>query len=161
MWHFWHLRASGSLDADAVGAFFSATSRTGSVRNRVGTYHRVSQMLSALGRHDEALAEFNAAYELDPLADYILGARFPLLEARREYDEALKQAEQFLRENKGNNSAARAYATFLYHKGNYTKVIELGEQTPTKDAAKIRSRGFRYLTLHTKKPISLKKPTKC
>ncbi len=90
-------------------------------------HQRLSQILSPLGRHDEALEEIKLAYQLDPLADYVLSARFPILEARGDYDEALKEAEIYLRENKGNNNALRVYATFLYHKNDYAKVIELGE----------------------------------
>lgn len=90
-------------------------------------HQRLSYVLSPLGKHDEALKEIQLAYQLDPIADNVLGARFPILEARGEYDEALKEAEIYLRENKGNNNALRVYATFHYHKSDYAKVIELGE----------------------------------
>lgn len=104
--------------------------------NNAAAHQRLSHLLSPLGRHDEALAEVKIAYELDPIADYILSARFPILEARREYTEALIESEQFLRENKGNNSAVRAYATFLYHTEDFAKVIELGEESLAKDSTK-------------------------
>ena len=89
---------------------------------------RLAQLLSAIGRQDEALAEIKIAYEIDPIGDYVVGGRFPILEARGEYETALRESEQFLRENKSNANAVRAYATFQYHTGNYPKVIELGEQ---------------------------------
>ncbi len=94
---------------------------------------RLSQLVSPLGRQDEALTEIKIAYEIDPISDYVLGGRFPILEARREYDEALKESEQFLRENKENSNAVRARATFLYHKKDFTQVIELGENALEKD----------------------------
>lgn len=96
-------------------------------------HQRLALLLCNIGRLDEALAESKIAYELDPVSDYIVGARFPILEARREYAEALKEAEALTRENKSNNSAQRAYATFLYHTGDYRKVIELGEDSMTKN----------------------------
>ena len=99
-------------------------------------HQRMAQLLSPLGRADEALAEFKLAYELDPVADFIVSARFPILESRREYDLALKESEQFLRENKNNTSAARAYAMFLYHTQNYAKVIEISEQVFQTDLPK-------------------------
>lgn len=89
----------------------------------------LAQLLSALSRHDEALSEIKIAYDLDPIADFVVGARFPILEAKRDYDTALRESEKFHLENKSNSQAARAYATFLYHKGEYAKVIELGERT--------------------------------
>lgn len=99
-------------------------------------HQRLALLLCNLGRLDEALAEIEIANELDPVADYIIGARFPILEARRDYDSALKESEQFQRENKSNSAAARAYATFLYHKGDYPKVIEISEQLLQKDSTK-------------------------
>jgi len=104
--------------------------------NNATVHKRLSQLLSTLGRHDEALAEVKIAYKLDPINDYVLSARFPILEARREYTEALKESEQFLRENKGNNYAVRAHATFVYHKEDFAKVIELGEESLAKDSTK-------------------------
>lgn len=93
------------------------------------THLRLALLLSSIGKQTEALAEIRTAQELDPIADYVVGGRFPILEARREYDQALQESEQFSRENKANNSAARAYATFLYHTGNFGKTIELGEES--------------------------------
>ncbi len=112
--------------------------------NNAAAHQRLALLLSSTGKHNEALAEVNIANELDPIADYIVGARFPILEARREYDQALKESEQFFRENKGNNSAVRAYATFLYHTGNFAETIKLGEEAMAKDAPK---NAFAWLSL--------------
>lgn len=91
-------------------------------------HQRLGQLLSSLSRHDEALSAVTIANELDPIADYVIGARFPILEAKRDYDTAVREAEKFHLENKSNANAARAYATVLYHRGEYAKMIELGEQ---------------------------------
>lgn len=107
-------------------------------------HRRLGQLLSSLGKLDEALAEVNTAYQLDPVADYVVGARFPVLEARREYDQALKESEEFYRENKANSSAVRAYGTFLYHTGNFQKTIELGEEAIAKNPS---PNAFAWLSL--------------
>ena len=99
-------------------------------------HQRLASTLSVLGRHDEALAEVKIAYELDPISETIIAARFPILEARGDYDIALQESEAFLRENKTSIHAARAYATFLYHKRNFREVIVIGEEAKTKNAGK-------------------------
>ena len=90
-------------------------------------HQRLAQTLSILGRQDEALAESQIAYDLDPISEVMISSRFSILEARGDYDEALKDAQNFLHENKGSNQAARAVATFLYHKHDYQGVIDLAE----------------------------------
>ncbi len=50
--------------------------------NSARAHQRLAQTLSMIGKHDEALAEINFAYQLDPVSDVILGSRFPILEAR-------------------------------------------------------------------------------
>lgn len=99
-------------------------------------HQRLGQLLSSLSRHDEALSAVTIANQLDPIADYVLGARFPILEAKRDYDTALSEAEKFHNENKGNANAARAFATFLYLKGDYAKMIELGERVQNTEQGK-------------------------
>ncbi len=90
-------------------------------------HQRLGQLLCGVGRLDEALSEIQIAYKLDPIADFIVGGRFAVLEARGEYEQALKEAEQLTRENKMSNQAQRAYAMFFYHTGKYEKTVELGE----------------------------------
>jgi DNA-binding winged helix-turn-helix (wHTH) protein/tetratricopeptide (TPR) repeat protein len=99
-------------------------------------HQRLGQLLSSLSRHDEALSAVTIASDLDPIGDYALGARFPILEAKRDYDTGLREAEKFHRENKSNANAARAYGTFLYLKGDYPKMIELGERVIGTEQAK-------------------------
>ncbi len=57
----------------------------------------------------------------------ILSGHFPVLESAGEYDQALKLAAEYVQNNSENPFAKRAYGTFLYHTGNYAKVIETGE----------------------------------
>ena len=90
-------------------------------------HQRLAQTLAVVGRLDEALLESQTAYEMDPVSEVIIGSRFPILEARGEFDGALKESEDFWRENKGSNPAARSVATFRYHKQDYQRVIEIGE----------------------------------
>jgi DNA-binding winged helix-turn-helix (wHTH) protein/Flp pilus assembly protein TadD len=99
-------------------------------------HQRLAHLLSQLGRHDEALAEIKLAYQLDPISDFVLGSHAPILEARRDYAEGLKETGQFLRENKENNAAARAHATFLYHTGDFAAVIKLGEESLERSSSK-------------------------
>lgn len=105
---------------------------------------RYAQLLSALGRQDEALAEMNAAYLIDPLSEAVLASRFAVLEARGEFAEAISQAEDFLRVNPDSFQANRAYGTFLYHTGNYAKVIEIGEKILEKNP---KRKHFAWLSL--------------
>jgi DNA-binding winged helix-turn-helix (wHTH) protein len=88
---------------------------------------RYAHLLAPLGRIDEARAEVNRSYALDPLAETVLISQFAVLETAREYDEAIARAEEFLRINPDNSFGKRALATFRYHKGEYQKVIEIGE----------------------------------
>jgi len=99
-------------------------------------HQRLAHLLSQLARHDEALAEIKLAYELAQISDFVLGSRATILEARRDYAEGLKATGQFLRENKENNAAARAHATFLYHTGDFAAVIKLGEESLARSSTK-------------------------
>lgn len=107
-------------------------------------HQRLAQTLSVLGKFDEALIESQIAYNLDPISEIVTAARFPILEAMGQYDEALKESEDFLRENKASSPAARAVATFLYHKQSFSEVITISENTLAKDPTKIT---FAWLSL--------------
>ena len=99
-------------------------------------HQRLSQVLSIVGRHDEAVAASQIAYDLDPISEVAMASRFPILEARGDYDTALKESEAFMIENKSSNPAARAYATVLYHIQDFRRVIELGEESLAKNPTK-------------------------
>jgi DNA-binding winged helix-turn-helix (wHTH) protein/Flp pilus assembly protein TadD len=93
---------------------------------------RYAHLLSPLGRQDEAIAEINKAYLLDPLSEAVLISQFAVLEARGEYDLAISRAEEFLTVNPQNPPAQRGLGIFLYHTGEYQKVIEIGEKIVNK-----------------------------
>lgn len=101
--------------------------------NYIKAYQRYAQLLSILGRHDEALTTIKKASEINPLSQAILMAHFPILESRGDMDEALKLAEEFYLFDRNNSFAGIAYGTFLFHKGNYVRVIELGEEYLAKE----------------------------
>ncbi len=103
-----------------------------------------AHLLSVLGRQDESLAEINKAYLLDPLSEIVLASQFAVLEARGEYDEGIKKAEQFLSVNPDNTFVKRGLGTFLYHKGEYARVIEIGEKVLEKAT---RRKPFAWLSL--------------
>lgn len=84
-----------------------------------------AQMLSFLGRHDEAKKQIDRAIEIDPVSPSVTGVLFPVIEGREEFDEGLRLAEQAYYFDKENQNSRRSFATFLYHKGEFLKVIEL------------------------------------
>ena len=104
--------------------------------NNAIAHQRLSHTLAVTGKLDEALAEITLANNLDPISEAILSSRVAILEARHEYDTGLQQSQEYLRQNKANNSAARAYATFLYHKQDFAQVIEVAEASLTKSPNK-------------------------
>ena len=112
--------------------------------NSALAHFRYSQLLSNIGRHAEALAEIKRADEIDPLSEVILSGHFPLLESAGEYDKALRLSEEYLQNNSENPFARRAYATFLYHTGDYSKVIDHGEMALAKSG---KSRPYPWLSL--------------
>lgn len=59
-------------------------------------HHRLALLLSALGRHDEALSEIHRAHELDPLSLIISTAVGRVLHFQRRYDDAIAQCRRTL-----------------------------------------------------------------
>ncbi|MGH9411117.1 MAG: protein kinase domain-containing protein, partial [Vicinamibacterales bacterium] len=59
-------------------------------------HHRLALLLSALGRHDEALDEIQRAHELDPLSLIIGTAVGRVLHFQRRYDDAIDQIRRTL-----------------------------------------------------------------
>ena len=96
-------------------------------------------LLIAMGRRDEALAEMQAAREIDPLSRRILVNSLAVRIFRREYDEtqAILQQIVTLEEDKADDS--RLLSIDYLMKGNYGKVIEIGNQVSTKDGRKLIS----------------------
>lgn len=112
--------------------------------NYIKTYQRYAQLLSILGRHDEALAAIKKASEINPLSQAILMMHFPILESRGDMDEALKLAEEFYLFDQRNEFAGIAYGTFLFHKGNYARVIELGEENLAKEKNSVKGDSLKH-----------------
>jgi DNA-binding winged helix-turn-helix (wHTH) protein/TolB-like protein/Flp pilus assembly protein TadD len=88
-----------------------------------------AQMLSFLGRHDEAMERISKAIKIDPISPPILTAQFAILESRGEIDEGLKRAEEFFQFDKQSPFSKRALGTFLFHKDEHQRLIEMGEKT--------------------------------
>ncbi len=59
-------------------------------------HHRLALLLSALGRHEEALAEIRRAQELDPLSLIVSTAVGRILHFQGRYDEAIQQCRRTL-----------------------------------------------------------------
>ena len=95
--------------------------------NQAEAHRYLAQMLSFLGRHDEAIAEINQALEINPISPSITMAQFSILESRGEYGKGLQRAEEFFRFEKQNSLAKRAVATFSFHVGDQARVIDIGE----------------------------------
>lgn len=107
-------------------------------------HYRLAHTLAPTGNLNEAKAEIEKAYALDPVSELVSTARFAILEARGEYDEGLELARVYARENKENPQAARALATFYLHKQLFPEIISTGEQTLSKTPAR---RPFGWISL--------------
>ena len=81
---------------------------------------------------------------MDPLSEIVLASQFAVLEARGDYDEGIKKAEEFLNFNPDNTFGKRGLGTFLYHKGEYARVIEIGEKVLEKNP---KRKPFTWLSL--------------
>jgi len=101
--------------------------------NQAEAHRYLAQMLSFLGRQDEAIIEINHAIEINPISSAITTAQFSILESRGEYTIALKRADDLLRLEKANPWAKRAVATFSFLLGDYARVIEIGEHLVPED----------------------------
>lgn len=91
------------------------------------------QMLGFLGRFDEAFEEIDRAFTINPISIPVTGARYALLESSGDIDKALKLAEENLAFDKENQTTNRAVGTFLFNRGEYTRVIEMGESLISKE----------------------------
>lgn len=94
-----------------------------------------SLLLSCLGRGDEALVEIKRAMEIDPLSIDVKSGYLTILEGRGEYSNALAQAQENVNFNKEYRRGMRGVATYLFHLGEYQKVIEISEkELPAKNS---------------------------
>ncbi len=96
--------------------------------NSVNARQFYSRLLTTLGRYDEALNEMYKAQELDPRSADLSVPLSGILEKRGEFDEALRVLQSTLDMDKDSRFARRGIANAYLLKGEYTKVIELGEE---------------------------------
>ena len=90
-------------------------------------------LLSDLGREDEALAEMRKALELDPLSAIISrDVAWPLFFARR-YDEAIAQLTDTLNRHPGYIQAERLLARAVAQKGNPRDAVRRFESIASRD----------------------------
>ncbi|MDQ3252416.1 MAG: tetratricopeptide repeat protein, partial [Acidobacteriota bacterium] len=96
--------------------------------NSVNAHQFYAPLLATLGRYPEALAEVHKARELDPRSTDLAIPLFAILEKRGEFDEALKVVQASLEMDKDSRMAKRGVGKANLLKGEYAKVIELGNR---------------------------------
>ena len=96
--------------------------------NSVNAHQFYSRLLTTLGRYDEALNEMYKAQELDPRSADLGVPLSGILEKRGEFDEAIRVLQSTLEMDKDSKFARRGIANAYLLKGDYAKVIELGNE---------------------------------
>jgi serine/threonine protein kinase/tetratricopeptide (TPR) repeat protein len=96
--------------------------------NSVNAHQHYGRLLTTLGRYDEAIAEIQKAQELDPRSADLAVPLFAILEKRGEFDEALRVLQSSLEMDKASQIVQRAVGKIYLLKGDYDRVIELGNQ---------------------------------
>ena len=96
--------------------------------NSVNAHQFYSRLLTTLGRYDEAYTEIYKARELDPRSADLGLPLSGILEKQGRFDEALKVLQATLEMDKDSNFARRGIGNDYLLKGDYAKVIELGNK---------------------------------
>jgi serine/threonine protein kinase/tetratricopeptide (TPR) repeat protein len=91
--------------------------------NYATAHHWYAQLLSPMGRHDEALAEIKRAQSLDPLSLIISAVIGDTYIKARQYDLALDQLRKTIEMDKNFNLAYRYLANAYVEKGMYNEAI--------------------------------------
>ncbi|MEP6787189.1 MAG: tetratricopeptide repeat protein, partial [Acidobacteriota bacterium] len=87
------------------------------------------EMLTRMGRHDEAIASIKKARELDPLSVVINSDMIYMLAMARRYDEGIDQGRRTL-ELDNTWTTAHAHLSVIYQfKGDYEKSLDEEEKT--------------------------------
>jgi tetratricopeptide (TPR) repeat protein len=86
-------------------------------------HHRLALLLTALGRHDEALVEIRRAHELDPLSLIISTAVGRVLHFQRRYDDAIEQCRRTLDMDAQFLQARLDLGMACAHAGRYDEAI--------------------------------------
>lgn len=94
--------------------------------NGVNAHQYYARLLTTLGRYDEALAEIYKARELDPRSADLGVPLFAILEKQGKFEEGLKVLQATLEMDKDSQFARRGTAKLYLLKGDYAKVIALG-----------------------------------
>jgi DNA-binding winged helix-turn-helix (wHTH) protein/TolB-like protein/Tfp pilus assembly protein PilF len=94
--------------------------------NSVDAHQYYARLLTTLGRYDEALGEIYKARELDPRSADLGIPLYGILEKQGKFDEGLKVLQATLEMDKDSNFARRGTAKLYLLKGDYAKVVELG-----------------------------------
>ena len=95
--------------------------------NSVNARQFYSRLLTTLGRYDEGLNQMYKAQELDPRSADLGVPLSGILEKRGAFDEAIRVLESTLEMDKESNFARRGIANAYLLKGDYAKVVALGE----------------------------------
>lgn len=94
----------------------------------VNAHQFYARLLATLGRYDEGLAEINKAREIDPRSADLGVPLFAILEKQGKFDEGLKVLQATLEMDKDSQFARRCVGKIYLLKGDYGKVIELGNE---------------------------------
>jgi tetratricopeptide (TPR) repeat protein len=89
---------------------------------------RYAELLSSLGRHDEAVAEIRRARELDPLSLLMRSSVGRFLYLARRYDEAIPELKKTLELDPRRVYARLLLALCYEGKGSYTEALNEFEQ---------------------------------
>ena len=87
------------------------------------------EMLTRLGRHEEAIAEIRRARELDPLSLVINSDMIYILTMARRYDEAIEQARKTLEMDAGWRAAWGMLVEAYLYKGLYEEALVAYEKS--------------------------------
>ncbi|MCY7348012.1 MAG: tetratricopeptide repeat protein, partial [Pyrinomonadaceae bacterium] len=96
--------------------------------NYVNARQWYALLLSALGRHDEALIEIEKARKLAPLTKIVLSNYAAILINRRDFDEALKMTGELMKIDDDKSNNHRLLTIVYLNMGNDGKVIEIVEK---------------------------------
>lgn len=87
-------------------------------------HHWFSLMLSAMGRHDEAIAEIEMARRLNPRSAVIVSAKSMIYYHARQYEEAIKQSQLALELDNGYIPALKGLRWIYTSENNYALARE-------------------------------------
>ena len=121
-------RIKYNYDWDWRGAEESFRRAIGLNPNSVNAHQFYSRLLTTLGRYDEGLAEIYKAQELDPRSADLNVPLSGILEKLGRFDESIKVLQSTLEMDKDSKFARRGIGNDYLLKGDYAKVIELGNE---------------------------------